>query len=573
MFGYQHRLQPFFERSISWVDRYKIWLLIGFSCVLGLSAYTALKTLRIDNGLGLWLLMPKKTYILIILASVGMPMGLLFGGVAAMGFSLNMISMLIPTILLVYTVCDAVHIINIFHRLGQQQPELDRKTLLINSFQKSFIPCLLTTLTTILSYLALYVSPLPAFKTMGLVTVMGLILSFIMVYLLIALGVLLLKIDTKKNETKRRYQIDTHGWMLFVDRATDLHKNKIITASLLLFVLGICAIPFISVNTDSKDLLAQGQIKEELSQIEKEIGGSSRLQLNISNNNSFLEAASLQKLKDFQADLEKNAQIGTVFSIVNLQRFLFLRYPILATTYTENNLPKQGLDTFISAQDFFPWGSKDGRTVSLTLSFKQMTTSELEGLITVIKKTFQSHFDSQHSRLEINGFAAVYTQLNQFILKSQQHSFLLALLGSFVCLLLFVKRIKTSLLILLPNLLPLSVLAISMVALDIPLGVTTAMITPIMLGIVMDDSIHLLYHYKIKKNKLLSAKQRMSHSLHYNGKALLTATISLVAGFLVIATSAVPSVVDFGLLCAITVVSALLSDLFFLSALLKKFDS
>nr|MCW1953836.1 MMPL family transporter [Flavobacteriia bacterium] len=189
------------------------------------------------------------------------------------------------------------------------------------------------------------------------------------------------------------------------------------------------------------------------------------------------------------------------------------------------------------------------------------------------KKTFQSHFDSQHSRLEINGFAAVYTQLNQFILKSQQHSFFLALLGSFVCLLLFVKRIKTSLLILLPNLLPLSVLAISMVALDIPLGVTTAMITPIMLGIVMDDSIHLLYHYKTKNNKLLSAKQRMSHSLHYNGKALLTATISLVAGFLVIATSAVPSVVDFGLLCAITVVSALLSDLFFLSALLKKFDS
>ncbi|MCW1952619.1 MAG: hypothetical protein KIH80_000380 [Flavobacteriia bacterium] len=62
MFGYQHRLQPFFERSISWVDRYKIWLLIGFSCVLGLSAYTALKTLRIDNGLGLWFLEDNPSY-------------------------------------------------------------------------------------------------------------------------------------------------------------------------------------------------------------------------------------------------------------------------------------------------------------------------------------------------------------------------------------------------------------------------------------------------------------------------------------------------------------------------------
>ncbi len=104
---------------------------------------------------------------------------------------------------------------------------------------------------------------------------------------------------------KGAINIDTHGWMRFVDRATDLHKNKIIMASLLLFVLGICAIPFISVNTDSKDLLAQGQIKEELSQIEKEIGGSSRLQLNITHKNTFLEAVSLQNLKDFQSDLEK----------------------------------------------------------------------------------------------------------------------------------------------------------------------------------------------------------------------------------------------------------------------------
>jgi len=45
-----------------------------------------------------------------------------------------------------------------------------------------------------------------------------------------------------------------------------------------------------------------------------------------------------------------------------------------------------------------------------------------------------------------------------------------------------------------------------------------------------------------------------------------------VAGFLIISSSAVPSVRDFGLLCAITVAIALITDIFYLPALLKSFD-
>ena len=63
-------------------------------------------------------LLPSKRYLIISLLSVAVPVSLLFGLITSLGFALNMISMLIPTILMVYSVSDAVHIINIYHKEG-----------------------------------------------------------------------------------------------------------------------------------------------------------------------------------------------------------------------------------------------------------------------------------------------------------------------------------------------------------------------------------------------------------------------------------------------------------------------
>jgi predicted RND superfamily exporter protein len=64
----------------------------------------------------------------------------------------------------------------------------------------------------------------------------------------------------------------------------------------------------------------------------------------------------------------------------------------------------------------------------------------------------------------------------------------------------------------------------------------------------------------------------MNNAMTYTGTALFSTTVALVAGFLIIASSATPSVREFGLLCSITVAIALITDIFYLPALLKKFD-
>ena len=309
--------------------------------------------------------------------------------------------------------------------------------------------------------------------------------------------------------------------------------------------------------------------------VEVELGGSNRLQINIStaNGDVILTKEAIKQLEVFQNKLEENPLITRPVSVITIKSFLEKRTPVLFQSNVSQDKIKSTLaELDVNDNSFFKLFSEDLTTAGFTLTLMEMKTSELEQVLDDVKRDFEASFDITSYNLKINGFAVVFAQLNTFILETQFKSFFAAFFVAFLCLWIFIKSLKTTLLVLIPNLLPLTVLAIFMSLLDIPLDVTTAMITPIMLGIAMDDTIHLVYKYRRSTTVSGSSELRINTAMRYTGGALFSTTIALVGGFLIIASSATPSVRDFGLLCAITVAIALITDIFYLPALLKKFD-
>jgi len=520
----------------------------------------------------LWFL-PRKKYLLIALFSVGAPISILFGIISGFGYALNMISMLIPTILMVYSVSDVVHLINIYDRESIGATTTAR---LSSAIKKSFTPCFYTTLTTFVGYFALYLSPLPAFKNMGLFTCIGLVLSYVLVYLITIIGVSFMKTAAPEIQPMQADLDSTETALVsWINYSTSRHSYKIIIGFTAVLLVGIFAITKVELNTDSLNLLAEGPAKEDLRKIEAQLEGSSRLQLQISRANgaSVIDPKSLELLGAFQEEIGTNPLVIAPVSVVNMVQFLEKRHPaIKGLSVTEKETQEILGDLENTDNAFFTLFSEDLRAVGITLSMPQMKTAQLEQLITGVKNTFETHFDPSEYQLKINGFAVVFASLNNFILATQFKSFFAAFIAAFICLWLFIRQIRTTLLVLIPNILPLAVLAILMWLLKIPLDVTTAMITPIMLGIAMDDTIHLIYKYRKYQTVFESPTKRIDQALHYSATALLATTVALVAGFLIIATSAVPSVRSFGILCAVTVSTALITDLFYLPALLKSFD-
>lgn len=521
-------------------------------------------------------LLPSKRYLIISLLSVAVPISLLFGLITSLGFALNMISMLIPTILMVYSVSDAVHIINIYHKEGLANKALTKVELLTISIRKSLTPCFYTTLTTFVGYFALYLSPLPAFKNMGVFTCIGLVFSFILVYIITIIGFSYMNLNFEKSKPllslKRLNQSAFIEWLNCV---TSDYKNSIIIGFTAILIFGIYSIFQVKIDTNSRDLLAEGKAKQDLRKVEVELGGSNRLQINIftADGSVILTKEALKRLEDFQNKLEANTFISNPVSVVNIKQFLAKRTPVLfQSNINEESLKKTLSEVDAKDNSFFKLFSEDLTTAGFTLTLMEARTSQLNQVLDDVKLAFESTFDTDEYNLKINGFAVVFAQLNNFILETQFKSFFAAFFVAFFCLLIFIKNLRTTLLVLIPNLLPLTILAILMSLLDIPLDVTTAMITPIMLGIAMDDTIHLVYKYRRSKTVVGTPKQRMDNAINYTGGALFSTTIALVGGFLIIASSATPSVRDFGLLCATTVAIALITDIFYLPALLKRFD-
>jgi predicted RND superfamily exporter protein len=521
-------------------------------------------------------LLPSKRYLLVSLLCVAVPLSLLFGLITSLGFALNMISMLIPTILMVYSVSDAVHIINIYHKEGVVNKTLSKIELLALAVRKSFTPCFYTTLTTFVGYFALYLSPLPAFKNMGVFTCIGLVFSFILVYIITIIGFSFMSLNfeaAKPALSIKRYS--QSRFIEWLNQFTSQYKTTIIVGFTLVLFFGMYSIFQVKIDTNSRDLLAEGKAKQDLRTVEVELGGSNRLQLNISttNGNMILNKDAITKLEAFQNKLEVNPLISNPVSVITIKQFLEKRTPVLF----QSNVSEEQLKTTLAEVDanensFFKLFSEDLSSAGFTLTLMEMRTSELEQVLEDVKRDFESVFDTSEYSLKINGFAVVFAQLNNFILETQFKSFFAAFFVAFLCLWIFIKSLKTTILVLIPNVLPLAVLAIFMSLLDIPLDVTTAMITPIMLGIAMDDTIHLVYKYRKDKSNTDTAEIRMNNAMTYTGTALFSTTVALVAGFLIIASSATPSVREFGLLCSITVAIALITDIFYLPALLKKFD-
>ena len=521
-------------------------------------------------------LLPSKRYLIISLLSVAVPVGLLFGLITSLGYALNMISMLIPTILMVYSVSDAVHIINIYHKEGLKNKDLTKVELLTYTVIKSFTPCFYTTLTTFVGYFALYLSPLPAFKNMGVFTCIGLIFSFVLVYVITIIGFSFMNLNFEKAKPLLSVKkFSQTGFINWLNGFTSQYKRPIIIGFTAVLLFGMYSVFKVKIDTNSRDLLAEGVAKQDLRTVEVELGGSNRLQLNISTNNgdAILDKNTIKRFEDFQERLENNSFISNPVSVVNFKSFLEQRTPVLF----QSNLSEEKLKNTLSVIDnddnnFFQLFSEDLSTAGFTLTLSEMKTSELEEVLEYIKVAFESTFDTNVHSLKINGFAVVFAQLNNFILETQFKSFFAAFFVAFLCLLVFIRSIRTTLLVLIPNILPLALLAIFMSLLDIPLDVSTAMITPIMLGIAMDDTIHLVYKYRKSNTITGSSESRMDNAMHYTGSALFSTTIALVGGFLIIASSATPSVGDFGILCAVTVAIALITDIFYLPALLKLFD-
>ncbi|MBM3965146.1 MAG: RND transporter [Planctomycetes bacterium] len=142
----------------------------------------------------------------------------------------------------------------------------------------------------------------------------------------------------------------------------------------------------------------------------------------------------------------------------------------------------------------------------------------------------------------------------------------------FLVLAIAFRSLRLGLIAIIPNLLPLLASATYMVVTKQPLEVVSVCCFTICLGIAVDDTIHFVSRYLEETKHGGTSAEVIQRSFREVGTGIIMTTIVLVAGFSSVLTSETRDHRVFAELGLVTLISALLCDMFLLPALLAYFD-
>lgn len=169
---------------------------------------------------------------------------------------------------------------------------------------------------------------------------------------------------------------------------------------------------------------------------------------------------------------------------------------------------------------------------------------------------------------EVTGEAYLLAINEQRILAGQLQGLIVASLTILLLLAILWRSLPAALLCMLPNLFPVMLVLVMLGALDMPLNAITAMIMAIILGLSVDDTIHLYHGYQLRRRMGHGRAWSVVYSFRRAGRAVTATTVILTAVMLVMTLSRFGPTLEFGLLTATGIFAAWFFDMLALPALI-----
>ncbi|MGB5338477.1 MAG: MMPL family transporter, partial [Gammaproteobacteria bacterium] len=497
----------------------------------------------------------------LITISAGVIMTL--GTIVALGYSLSMISVLVPPLLMILGLSYSVHVVSAYHQ--ERTGAANNTATLKVTLEHVMLPVLLTGLTTIAGFIALVVNPIEAVREFGIFSVIGIAIITI---LSVTLTPALLKyLDRGKPSAGSDRQAVTPVFERFIDRiaAFDLnHRRKIFTVSAMLFALAIVGMSSIKVSTDFLASFAEdSEVRIGFNVVNDRLGGANPLSIVIegSQPNIFKEPANLLIIRELQAWLEAQPEIGGTTSVADYLMLVnqafhdnepaFYRIPdnrrlITQLLFLGSN---EDMDRIVDARF---------QTTSIVVRSKIFSSEDMAGLIDRINARLQEF--PEHMRATVTGNAVLINETLASIVVGQARSVGLALLIVYAILSTMFMSSRIGFIALIPNIIPVAVYFGSLGFFGISLNPSTSLIAPMVLGIAIDDTIHYFARFNREIKRFADDKKATVAALKAVGRPVTFTSIGLCLGFLVLTTSELSMQVQVGIMASYALAVAWLSD-------------
>ena len=495
------------------------------------------------------------------------------GFMTAAGITINIISYIIPTLLMVVGISDSVHFLvkyyKTLHLLG------DKREALTQSLQKIGTAIFLTSITTAIGFGALSMVNIEIVKEFGIFTAMGVFFAFIITVLFIPSTLMLLgkTPKTKLEAYSRGYRVKIVKKLITIVRG---HPKKIIFTGITITIIGFFGA--LQINPHSKlldDLRPGNTLLEDMRLAEDRMGSVLPVEIiiTVDENENFQDiqdVAVISFTDELASYISKIPEIGKVVSVSD-----YLKAINQAMNDGDKSFYQVPLSREIISQYMLLYDSEFNSLINSDLT-KLRIASQIKDIDSrrsaEIEKELNTYIASvipEGITAEVTGTAFLALRTNNYLVKNLLGSFLVALIIITFLMIVLFRSVKMAFISILPNIIPMMVMAAVLGFLQIPLRPATAMTFAVAFGIAVDDTLHYLIRYRMELSKQ-HYRQANDSTMLGTGIAMMSTTAILSAGFLVLILSQFTPTVEFGMLSVITIITALIGDLTFLPALLSQ---
>lgn len=522
----------------------------------------------------------RRVYsVIIALGSIGLSMLLFFGLLGAFGRELSAMAALYPVLLVIVGTSDVIHMLSKYIdelRRGHSREDAIRMTM-----KEIGLATLMTAITTATGFATLVTSRIKPIQDFGINAAVGVMVAYVTVLLLSTAFMSYLNVNDlirfKANQQKDSYS-RIERIMSWVYDVTKFHNRKIALIALGILMLCVYGISRIKTNYSIEDNMPIGQkVTEDFFFFEKVFAGFRPLEYAIFAQNGC-------KADDFDvmtqtAKVENYLRTIPSIRAINAPTMVYksLNQMNNGGSYAAYTMPTDSAE-YVDYQglvDKLPKGtnsillSKDGDKARIATRIADLGADSVMAIGDRIDAWIAANTDPSVSTFKRTGTGYIIDK-NAMYVRGDLLEGLAWEVGLIALLMgLMLRNVRMILIFLIPNLFPLLFAGALIGFLGVDLDAGISMVFTVIFGIAIDDTIHFLSSFNINKNKGLTVDEALKTTLLETGKPVFLTTVILFFSFLVMLFSIHPPSVTIGKLIAVTLITALLSDLFINPILLR----
>ncbi len=497
------------------------------------------------------------------------------GFIGLMGIKLTPPSATFMTMILTLAVADSIHIL-ITMLQKMRKDGLNKIDALVESMRLNFMPVFITSLTTVIGFLTMNFGDVPPFWDLGNITAFGMTMAFL--FSTTALPALMAIFPVKTKVQKERTRT-TKNWYSVLGNLVVKQPLRLTIISIII----IGSLTFLATkNTFNDEFInyfdESVRFRTDTDYISENLTGIYNIEFSVGSGESggINNPEYLKKLNAFEDWLNQQPEV------VHVNAFSEVMRRVNRSMHGDNELYYRVPDNREEAAQYLllyelslPFGldlnnqiNVDKSESRVTVTLKNLDSPEMIAFAEKSEQWLVNNTPPEMHAIAVSPML-MFSKLGFRQAESMFNGNIIALILISLVLMLALRHFKLGLLSIIPNVTPVLVGFGIWALYKGQINTGMVIVFGMTLGIIVDDTVHFMSKFLRARRELgYDAKQAVIYAFETVGKALVTTTIVLIAGFAVLSTSSFALNSYMARITVIIITSALIIDFILLPSLL-----